>query len=302
VSRRETAHAMRPATADDLTQIFRVLRGEVARGRQDIVPNETRASRMLARFDWEAKSRVIVHDGEVAAVAFVVSRPSPAGLLAVVYAGGATEPYRDVVRWGVAFARATGASAIQVFAGRDRRDDLAGLGLEPVRPWWRMDRTLMGELPAVAAVDGYALIDGRTAPAGSWAETFNRTFADHWRFAPRVEEEIAGDRAPQLCLMVVTRRDRAPVALTLGDVDTYVEDPRPQPVGVISSVGTVPEHRRRGLARWMVTEMLVRLRDAGARHASLYVDGLNATRPVGIYRKLGFEVAFEAEVWEASQP
>jgi ribosomal protein S18 acetylase RimI-like enzyme len=92
------------------------------------------------------------------------------------------------------------------------------------------------------------------------------------------------------------------VAVTFGEVEVYEDDPRPQPVGLISSVGTLPEHRRKGLASWLVTEVMGRLRRAGAQSASLYVDGLNATRAFDLYRKLGFEVAFEAEVWEATHP
>jgi ribosomal protein S18 acetylase RimI-like enzyme len=52
----------------------------------------------------------------------------------------------------------------------------------------------------------------------------------------------------------------------------------------------------------LVIESLVRLRTAGARHCSLYVDGLNETRAFDAYYKLGFELAFEAEVWEATFP
>jgi predicted GNAT family acetyltransferase len=90
-----------------------------------------------------------------------------------------------------------------------------------------------------------------------------------------------------------------PAALTLAHIEHYKADPRPQPVGVISSVGTLPEHRRRGLATWLVAEALFRLHLAGACHASLYVDGQNPTRAFDAYSKLGFELAFETEVWEA---
>ena len=93
-----------------------------------------------------------------------------------------------------------------------------------------------------------------------------------------------------------------PVALTLCQLEAYTDDRRPQPVGMVSSVGTLPEHRRRGLATWMVTEGLDRLRAAGASLASLYVDGRSQTRAFDMYRKLGFNLAFEAEVWEATFP
>jgi ribosomal protein S18 acetylase RimI-like enzyme len=48
--------------------------------------------------------------------------------------------------------------------------------------------------------------------------------------------------------------------------------------------------------------VLSRLRDSGAGYGSLYVDGSSSTRAYDAYRKLGFEVAFEAEVWEATFP
>jgi ribosomal protein S18 acetylase RimI-like enzyme len=100
--------------------------------------------------------------------------------------------------------------------------------------------------------------------------------------------------------MAVTAGSSEPAAVTLCQLETYGEDRRPQPVGLVSSVGTVPEHRRRGLATWLVAESLLRLENAGARVASLYVDGLNETRAFDAYRKLGFELAFETEVWEAT--
>jgi ribosomal protein S18 acetylase RimI-like enzyme len=93
-----------------------------------------------------------------------------------------------------------------------------------------------------------------------------------------------------------------PAAVTLCQIETYTDDSRPQPVGIVSAVGTLPEHRRRGLAAWLVAEGLRRLRIAGARQASLYVDGQSQTRAFDAYRKLGFELAFETEVWEARFP
>ena len=109
-------------------------------------------------------------------------------------------------------------------------------------------------------------------------------------------------KPPQLVLMAITATAGEPAAVTLCHLETYVEDSRPQPVGLVSSVGTLPEHRRRGLANWLVAEALRRLRSEGARHASLYVDGRNQTRAFDAYQKLGFELAFEAEVWEATFP
>jgi mycothiol synthase len=170
-----------------------------------------------------------------------------------------------------------------------------------VRPWWRMDRTLAGELPAPSRVAGYVLKDGAGVAPGVWSRVHNDSFADHWRFSPRTEEELVTGRPPRLCLLATTSAG-APAAVTLCQVETYAVDRRPQPVGLVGSVGTLPAHRRHGLATWLVAESLRRIREAGARHASLYVDGWNAARADEIYRRLGFEVAFETDVWEATLP
>jgi ribosomal protein S18 acetylase RimI-like enzyme len=293
---------LRPARLEDLPRLIELWRREVAEGRQDIAPNEARLRNLLARFDWATRSRVIdAHDGLAGAV-LVVPRASPEGVLATLYAGGRGDAYHQMVEWGVQFSRAAGASIVQLYAAKGKGDGLAELGLEAVRPWWRMDRSLTDVLPDVAAVSGYQLLDASQVAAGTWTDMFNRTFADHWRFVPRAEFEVMAGKPAELCLMAVTADGQSPAAITLGEVEDYPGDPRPQPVGLISSVGTLPEHRRRGLAGWLVAELLHRLTQAGARSASLYVDGYNPMRAYDVYRKLGFELAFEAEVWEATFP
>jgi ribosomal protein S18 acetylase RimI-like enzyme len=261
---------------------------------------------MLAQFDWGARSRVIEDEtGDVIGAVVVTSRESPEGTVAridpaVVSGDSASPAMRDLVQWGLQLSRAAGAAAAQVWVGTGQGAVLESVGLQMVRPWWRMDRTLAGDLPAPMPVDGYELLDGASVPKGSWAGMHNNSFADHWRFSPRTEEELMNGKLPELCLMAVTAISGAPAAVTLCQLETYLEDSRPQPVGLVSSVGTVPGHRRRGLATWLVAEALVRLRHLGARCSSLYVDGLNETRAFDTYRKLGFDLAFEAEVWEAS--
>jgi len=245
--------------------------------------------------------------GRLAGAVLVTSRETPEGTVArvdpSVDGDDAAQVMRDLVTWSLQLSRAAGASAAQVWVGPGHGDVLRGVGLEMVRPWWRMDRGITGDLPRPAPVAGYELVDGLRIPrAFSWAEIHNRSFADHWSFSPRSEGELMAGKAQQLCLIAVATATGEPAAVTLCQLETYNDDSRPQPVGLVSSVGTLPDHRRRGLAAWLVAEGLHRLRGAGARHASLYVDGLSQTRAFDAYRKLGFELAFEAEVWEAKFP
>src|SRR5262249_57842771 len=80
---------------------------------------------------------------------------------------------------------------------------------------------------------------------------------------------------------------------------TFAPDPRPQLVGIVEVVATLLEHRRRGLGSPLTAEALRRLARHGAATATLFVDGLNPTHAYDIYRRLGFAVAFEYEVFEA---
>jgi ribosomal protein S18 acetylase RimI-like enzyme len=182
---------------------------------------------------------------------------------------------------------------------RGKGSVISSMGLEMVRPWWRMDRSLATELPAPSPVAGYELIEGGAVAAGTLSRVHDASFAGHWRYSARSEHELMAGRPPNLALLAVESATGSPAAVTLCQIDVYIEDARPQPVGIVSSVGTLPAHRRRGLATWMVAESLRRLCQSGARHASLYVDGRNSTHAFDAYRKLGFELAFEAEVWEA---
>jgi ribosomal protein S18 acetylase RimI-like enzyme len=293
---------MRQGRADDMAGVLDLWAEDVRAGRRDCVPGDERMRRMLAGFDWETSSRVAEGSGgQIEGAVLVSSRAAPIGTIAIVEASvaqGRTELLGDLTRWGVALSKAAGATTAMVWRGRGHSQGLDRLGLELVRPWWRMDRSLAAQPPLPPAVAGYELRDAKSARSDSWVQAHNLSFADHWRFTPRDEDELMTGRPSELSLMAVTPAGAA-AALALGQIERYKADPRPQPVGVISSVGTLPEQRRRGLATWLVAEALLRLHAAGARHASLYVDGQNPTGAVDAYRKLGFELAFETEVWEA---
>lgn len=307
---------MRPGRPDDLPGLIELWREDVLAGRRDCVPADLHLRRLMAGFDWEARSRIVegASAGLLDGAVLVSNRATPLGTVAGIEASAARhrpDLLIDLTRWGLGLSRAAGAIAAQVWRGSGHGDGLDRLGLELVRPWWRMDRSIATEPIKPSPVAGYELHDGRAVGAGwhsgdpmhvaapaRWADVHNLAFADHWRFSPRTEEELLAGRPPELSLMAVTAGG-TPAAMTVCQIEVYNTDLRPQPVGIISTVGTLPGHRRRGLATWLVAEALLRLHRAGALYASLYVDGRNSTRAFDAYRKLGFEVVFETEVWES---
>ena len=288
----------RPGRREDLPRLIDLWRRDARAGRQDAVPGDARLRLLLERFDWEARCRVVDDGGVFAAAVLLSSRSSPDGVIVTAALAGPPEATSDLTWWALRLARAGGARFVHVYAPHGTRS-LESFGFALVRPWLRMERRLVDHLPEPRPVGGYGLSDGTSTPAGEWGRMFNRSFADHWRFTPRGEEEVVAGKPPELRLMAVTSNGR-PAAIALGELEEYVDDPRLQPVGLVSAVGTVPQHRRRGVATWLVAELLHRLKAAGARSASLYVDGQNQTRAFDAYAKLGFHVAFESDVWEAT--
>lgn len=260
---------------------------------------------MLGAFDWEARSRVVEGDGRIEAAILVQDRPLPGGPVARLEVAGA-ERAPELLEWGLRLARAAGARSAQVWRGRGHGDGLPGLGFQVVRPFWRMDRPDLEMAGAVALPGGYRIVDegdGRF-PAARWVEAVNSAFAEHWQHVDLRLEDFERRRArpdhrPGLSVLAVDGGGGIGAAV-LSHLEVHEgEDSRAQPVGLVAIVGTLPAHRRRGLAGALLMEVLQRLRTAGARSASLYVDGRNPTGAADVYRRAGFEVAYEFEVWEA---
>lgn len=290
---------MRPGRLQDLPALRALWAHEVVISSRDCVPSEAMIARLMTSFDWEVRSRVIEDEDRVRAAVLVLEQASRGVTVTRVEAAAHDNADRlRLIRWGLGLSRAAGAGVAQVWRPTGHRQDMAQLGLSFARPFWRMDRWNLEEVPMPALPAGYRLagsVDRRTA-----IDVFNRSFAEHWRFQPLDPYNLPPVSRPRDLELVAETDDREPAAIVWCSVDTFDPDRRPQPVGIVEVVGTLPEHRRRGLAYVLTAEALRRLRRHGAVSASLYVDGMNPTRAYEIYRRLGFAVAFEYEVFEAT--
>jgi GNAT superfamily N-acetyltransferase len=241
----------------------------------------------MGDFDWEARSRVLDDAAGGPGFVLVWHRETSQGTIARVETAARSEAARlPLLEWGLRLSRAAGSAAAQAWLpGDSDAASLAGLGLRPVRPFWRMDHLDLDNVERAPLPPGYRLaapVRPRLA-----AQTFNEAFAEHWRFSPVTAEQVRsyGQQA-ELCLLALAPDD-TPAAIVWS-----------QPVGLVNVVGTVPRHRHHGLGLTLTSEALVRLRRHGAGSASLYVDALNASRAYDLYRRLGFEVAYEYLVFE----
>ena len=72
--------------------------------------------------------------------------------------------------------------------------------------------------------------------------------------------------------------------------------------GIVDAVWVRRPWRRRGLARALIADVLVRLRDRGMTSAYLGVDGLNPNSASTLYRSLGFEPVSTSYDWKKAVP
>jgi ribosomal protein S18 acetylase RimI-like enzyme len=252
-------------------------------------------TRLMGGFDWAGRSRVVEDPAGVRAAALLLAQGGGASVVRVDTAARDDRDRVRLIRWALAAARESGAGLAQVWRPRGRHGGLTDLGLALARPFWRMDRRSLEEVPRAPLPAGYRLAS--PPHRRSAALVLNRAFAEHWRFLPLDPDAGPADRPRDLELLAETDAGE-PAAAVWCDLATHDPDLRPQPVGVVEMVGTLPQHRRRGLAYALTAEALRRLRRRRAASASLYVDGLNPTRAYDVYGRLGFTVAFQYDVFE----
>lgn len=170
---------------------------------------------------------------------------------------------------------------------------LGRLGFEAARWFTTLERDL-----------GAAGPDAPPLPAGLRVEPFdperseqvrvarNASFADHWGSQPTSQE------AWQSMIALPTfRGDLSRVAwdgdtvagFVIAEVNEDDWERQGAPVGYIGLVGTVREHRGRGIAGALLAEVIAAFRDAEFECAVLDVDTDNPTGALGIYTRLGFE-------------
>jgi len=297
---------IRPGRPQDLDRLTELCREEVRHGRLDRVPGGAWLERVMRGLDWGSRTRVIERDGEVEAALLVFDRKVAGGAITRLEFAGDAAHEEELLTWGVGLARAAAARAAQVWRTRGQSGRLAQLGFRVVRPFWRMDRPDLDRIAEPPLPSGYRVVTDHdlAIPVAVWAGAYNDSFADHWQHASKEVEEFQRRRerpdfVPGLQVLALAE-EGAPAAIVVGSLERYEEDARPQPVGLVASVGTVPAHRRRGLALSLTADVMRRLRAAGAQSASLYVDGQNPTRAFEVYRKLGFKLAYEFEIWEVA--
>lgn len=196
--------------------------------------------------------------------------------------------------------------------GRDDQADLmAAAGFQPGRHSFLMVADLTPPIPTPALPDGVSV----TGFDPAWAEELR--LAHNTAFAGNPDGTPMG---PDFWAMFMVRsahsrhhlsavaRDRAGAVVGYVFAHEYAVAPSgcAGPEIHVPFVGTLPAHRRRGLAAGLLSTVLGRSRDVGYTSASLNVDSHNPTGALGIYERAGFRRRYRQDFYHleerAAQP
>ncbi len=170
-------------------------------------------------------------------------------------------------------------------------------GYDRVRWGAEMLRPDLEEITDVPLEDGYDLRSPREDELEVVFEMMTEAFREHWGEYQAEDQRIdqwSGDPSFRRDLVVVAWKGSEPAAVV-----SCLLRPGPDDTvrGLLASVSTHPDHRRRGLAKATITEGLRRLRAAGASSAYLGVDQENHNRAVTLYEACGFAIASTMATW-----
>lgn len=160
----------------------------------------------------------------------------------------------------------------------------------------RADLATLGD-PAteVELPDGYTVSSWEGVDPEELRAAHNVAFVGHPGWSPWSREMwaqwVSGSRALRPALSLVVRDAQGAVAayLQANEWDAVTEQTGRRET-YVAKVGTLPDHRRRGLAGSMLREALRRHRADGASTVGLDVDSQNPTGALGVYEAVGFEV------------
>jgi mycothiol synthase len=301
---------LRPLRADELPAVCELHR---AAQRHDGVPQVLELAELQDELDDEHvvladDTRLALVHGDPAGYVYTYHLPSEVREERCYVFGEVHPAHRrqgvgtELMRWGLARAeqqlRSSGR-ALPRFIRADKPEYIEGahrlfahVGMQPVRYMEELLRPLT-DLPEIPTLDGL-----RVTP---WPEDRdeeirlekNAAFEDHWGSTPTSphhwDQMVHGyGSRPDLSFVVLDDRDRV-VAHCMNKRFESDDDLIGRSDGWIDSLGTLREHRGKGIASALVAHSLHAFAAAGLTHASIGVDSENPSGAAQLYRRLGFQ-------------
>jgi mycothiol synthase len=171
-----------------------------------------------------------------------------------------------------------------------------GFGMERVRYFVNLARTLNGNLPPVEVPEGIRLRTYNSeCDAEMVFEVDDTAFRDHWghssgNFTDFVHWSNLPYMRPELWYLAEDENSGQVVGLGLNVVDPAWIEQTGRQEGYVDTLAVLREHRRRGLGTALLAQSLHVLHDAGMTAAHLHADAENLTGAVRLYERMGFSL------------
>ncbi|MFD0633575.1 GNAT family N-acetyltransferase [Catenulispora yoronensis] len=178
----------------------------------------------------------------------------------------------------------------------------ASFGFMPVRYFQHMRHPLGGSVKEVAVPGGLALEGWSPGTDPEFHRIRNEAFRDNWGAAPVTAEQWTVRYAnrnmrPEVSFLLRDQNGGEAVGMLLTlswDADTEASGVRD---AYIMLIGTLREHRRRGVAGALLSQALRAAQENGFERASLVVDAENPTGAFGLYENAGFVPHIRTTRW-----
>ncbi len=265
----------------------------------------------FAETDLPRGSLGVFADGTLAAYGLVVLRDNPVGTHRVRLDGFVHPKFRrngigrELLTRMIASARLLHAErhpAMPLVVCTMVESRLAGLltlvesfGFSADRHFHEMEVALGESLAQVPIPSGYEIVPFSPARDEEVRQVCNAAFATHWGSVERSPEEWAASFTnskrfvPEHSFLALA--DGAVVGFVLARHYPVVEELTGVRELWIGDVGTLAEHRGRGVASALLSWTLAQGRAAGYDRAGLSVDTANSTGALGVYERAGFKLA-----------
>ncbi|SER15063.1 GNAT family N-acetyltransferase [Lentzea albida] len=169
------------------------------------------------------------------------------------------------------------------------------LGFQADRHFYELEVALGESLAQAPIPSGYEIVPFSAARGEEVRLVCNAAFARHWGSVERSPQEWAASFTdsprfvPESSFLALSQG--AVVGFVLARHYPVVEEMTGVRELWIGDVGTLDEHRGRGVASALLSRTLARAGEKGYQRAGLSVDTANPTGALGLYERAGFGVA-----------
>jgi len=170
------------------------------------------------------------------------------------------------------------------------------LGFAANRYFYELEVALGESLAQVPIPSGYEIVPFSATRSEEVRQVVNAAFSQHWGSTARTPEEWAASFTdskrfvPSTSYLALDRASGAVIGFVLSRHYPAVEEQTGVRELWIGDVGTLDEHRGRGVASALLSWTLAQGQAQGYHRAGLSVDSANSTRALGVYERAGFKV------------